>query len=453
MIRRGSGSGRRRAAVLGFAVGASTGMTLLTGGVVSASDVPDSGPPTIERGLRDVLHTPPSFGREGGEVTLRFDVVCQADGFGTPCVSDGNVYVRPAGESGYRSVRLAHLGETTLAATVAVPAGGLSYYAVIDDGAGSSDTLPASGAASPQRVWALPDLTTVALGTHVFGHARKPETRPVAAPWGSGAGALGLLTGRELARIGPSAFDLAPDGSIVVLDQANDRLATYGASARPAHYAPIPFGGGEGDLAIGPDGTAYVLEQGAEPVVRTFAPSGAPLAAVPVSGAGVDTLRASPAGASLHGYPGEMWLPVGSGRQLLQPSQQAAQARPSRPDAAGDVVVQANDEEALFALVRGDRVMQAWQVTSHTSLGEIQLAEPYRRGLLVVLRVWRSEKAEFVALVLSPNGLTNAFSVDALEWAESAPLGRFKLDGDRLYQLRSTAAGAEVVAFELGGAR
>jgi len=148
-----------------------------------------------------------------------------------------------------------------------------------------------------------------------------------------------------------------------------------------------------------------------------------------------------------------MWLPVGSGNQLLQPSQQAARARPSRREAAGDVVVQANDEEALFALVHGDGVMQAWQVSSRTNLGEIQLAEPYGRGLLVVLRLWTSEKAEFVALVLSPKGLTNSFSVDALEWAESAPLGRFKLDGDRLYQLRSTAAGAEVVAFVLGGAR
>ncbi len=451
MIRRGR-SGRRWAAALGFAIGACTGMALLTGGVVSASEVPGDSPPTI--GLRDVLHTPPSLVPEGGTVALRFDVVCQADARGKPCAPNGSLFVRPAGESGYRAVGLAPAGETTLAAKIAVPAGGLSYYAVIEDGAGSSVTLPASGGASPQRVWAVPELTTVGLGAHVFGRARKPDTRPVAAPWGSGAGALGLLAGRELARIGPSAFDLAPDGSIVVLDQANDRLATYASPGRAPRYVPIPFGGGEGDLAVGADGTSYVLDHGVEPIVRSYASSGAPVDVTRIAGSGVDMIRATPAGAALHGYPGEMWLPVGGGGDLLQPSQQAARARPSRPEAGGsEVVVHATGAEALFALVRGDRVMQAWQVSSPTNLGEIQLAEPYGRGLLVVLRVWTSERAEFVVLVLSPNGLASSFSVDAVEWADSAPLGRFKLDRDRLYQLRSTSAGAEVVAFDMGGAR
>jgi hypothetical protein len=98
-------------------------------------------------------------------------------------------------------------------------------------------------------------------------------------------------------------------------------------------------------------------------------------------------------------------------------------------------------------------VLRAWRVTSGTNLGEIQLAEPYRDGLLVVLRVWTSQRAEFVALALSPSGLASSFAIDAAEWAESAALGRFELDGGRLFQLRSTPAGAEVVTFDLGGAR
>ena len=57
---------------------------------------------------------------------------------------------------------------------------------------------------------------------------------PTCAPYrlrGDRARERSLLTGRELARVGPSAFDLAPDGSVVVLDQVNDRLATYLAPA------------------------------------------------------------------------------------------------------------------------------------------------------------------------------------------------------------------------------
>ena len=100
-------------------------MTVLAGGVVSAHDGPTEPLPAIERGLRDVLHTPPSLVRQGNRVELRYDVVCQADAFGKPCALNGNVFVRSAREGGYRAVRLARAGEAALAATVDVPAGAL----------------------------------------------------------------------------------------------------------------------------------------------------------------------------------------------------------------------------------------------------------------------------------------------------------------------------------------
>ena len=55
--------------------------------------------------------------------------------------------------------------------------------------------------------------------------------------------------------------------------------------------------------------------------------------------------------------------------------------------------------------------------------------------------------------MLSSTGLASSFAIDAAEWAESAALGRFKLAGGRLFHLRSTPAGAEVVTFDLGGAK
>jgi hypothetical protein len=428
-------------------------MTLLAGGVVSAHDAPTAMPPGLERGLRDVLHTPPALARQGSRVTLRYDVVCQADGFGKPCVLTGDVFIRRAGDTTYRPTSLAAAGESGLASAVDVPAGGISYYAVIEDGAGSSVTVPAGGAVAPQRLWALPELTSVGLGTHVFGRARPPERRVLAGSWGTGNGAFGLITGRETARIGPSAFDVAPDGSVVVLDQVNDRLALYGPGARPPRYAPISFTGGEGDLAVGPDGTVSVLDQAPEPVVRSYSPSGAALGVTSISGS-ADMLRAGPSGVLLHAYPGEMWLPVSQADQLLQPSQQAANAKAGLPTAGGtEVVVRASRTEALFALVQDDRVLRAWRLTSRANLGEIQLVEPYGDGLLVVLRVWTGQRAEFIALVLSPSGLTSSFAVDTAEWAEAAALSRFKLDRGRLDQLRSTPASAEVVTFDVGGAK
>jgi hypothetical protein len=67
--------------------------------------------------------------------------------------------------------------------------------------------------------------------------------------------------------------------------------------------------------------------------------------------------------------------------------------------------------------------------------------------------VWTSQRAEFVALLLSPAGLAGAFAVDTAQWAESAALSRFRLDGGVVYQLRSTPAGVEIVSFDVGGAK
>ncbi len=451
MILRGLSSSGRLTAALGFSCGVAVGAIALAVGAVGAA-VDATSP---DAALRDVLHTPPSLVEQGRPIELRYDVVCQADSFGKPCTPAGNVFVRQGGEVAYRRIALAPAGGTVLAATVDVPAQGVSYYAVIDDGAGSSMTVPAAGAAAPQRAWAVPALTPVSLGTHTFGRVRTADGRAVTATWGAGAGALGLLTGRELARIGPSAFDVDRNGNVVVLDQVNDRLVRYPAGAGAPSYTSIAFAGGEGDLAVGADGTAFVLDQGAEPVVRSYTPSGALRATTAVHGTGADMLRSSPAGTFLHGYPGDMWKPIAGGvGALLKPEQQAAGARPGRLAAGGvEVVVRGAPNEALFALVRGDSVLRAWRVSSPSTLGEIQLAEPFGDGMLVVLRVWTATKAEFVALVLSPNGLAGSFAIDASQWAESAALGRFRLNGKTLYQLRSTSTGAEIVTFDLGGAK
>ena len=239
-----------------------------------------------------------------------------------------------------------------------------------------------------------------------------------------------------------------------MLDQVNDRLARYPAGGLLPSYTRIAFAGGEGDLAVGADGTAYVLDQGAEPVVRSYAPSGA-LAATAVHGTGADMLRAGPRERSSTAIRETCGSRSGRRRRSSSGPTSRPPARGRAGSAAGgvEVVVRGGQNEAFFALVRGDRVLRAWRVSSASKLGEIQLAEPFGDGMLVVLRVWTETKAEFVALVLSPSGLAGSFAIDASQWAESAALGRFRLSGKTLYQLRSTSAGAEIVTFDLGGAK
>jgi hypothetical protein len=447
--------GRRRLAA-GLAAGCVVGTAVMTAlGAVTARGAEPAAIPPGFRGLRDVLHVPPLLVVRGKPVDLRFDAVCEADPLGAPCTLSGSVFVRVDGEHVYRRLPLQVSGPS-LGATI--PAGltsrtGFTYYAVVEDGAGEQTTVPAGGSLGPNRAWTVARVTSIDLGGHAFGATRAPDGRAVRAPWGEGADAFGLAGGRVSTAIGPSAFDVDLDGSIVVLDQVNHRLLSYAAGDEQPLDLPIAFDGGEGDLTVGEDGTTYVLDHGRDnDVVRFYSPTGASLGETPLQGPGADMLRASPGGVVAHGYPGDMWFPARNGRVALAPAQQVAGARAGRSLPGGvDVVVHAAPSEALFALVRGGDVLEAWRVGSTTSLGEVQLAEPFGPGLLVVLRVWTESQAEFVALVLRPGGLTRSFAIDSAEWAEMAPLGRFRLQGRTLYQFRSSPTGAEIATFDLGG--
>jgi hypothetical protein len=442
----------RRWTLAGLAVGLLAGTTLFASSVGGAASRADE-----RAGLVDVLHSPPLLAERGQPVQLRYDAVCGADDRGTTCPVTGRVYVRPASQQTYERIPLTSDGDSGLTATLSPDVGAdgsISYYAEIADGLGGlTTTVPAGGAAAPQRTWFPSEMTPVGLGRHVFGRVRAVDGAVLKGRWGSGPGAFGLVTGREQATIGPSAFDVEPDGSVVVLDQLNRRLAFMKPDGGLVNV-PIKFTGAEGDLAIDGQGSIFVLDHGAAAAVHRFTSAGIPTGDVSVSGRGPDMLRAGASGMFAHSYPGDIWIPVSRGAELVDAGQQAAGARAGLDMGGGtDVVVRGGGSEALFALVRADRVVHAWRVSSATNFGEIQLAQAYGNGLLVVARVWTDTQAEFVALVLSPTGVDQSFSIQAGEWAESAALSRFRLHGSSLYQLRSTPDGVEIVTYDLGGAK
>ena len=70
-------------------------------------------------------------------------------------------------------------------------------------------------------------------------------------------------------------------------------------------------------------------------------------------------------------------------------------------------------------------------------------------GLVVVVKTYTDERDEFLVLVLGHGGLVERSSVESFQWAESAPLARFRLAGSSLYQLGSTPAGAFIDRFDL----
>jgi hypothetical protein len=443
---------RWRWPLAGFVLGALVGATVLTVNVVGASSPEPVG--MQADGFGEILHTPALLARAGKPVELSYDVVCGAlrDEPESRCSPSGSVFVRPVGASGFARLPL-HEDDGLLSTVVpAIDAkAGFDYYVVMDNGRGRTATLPEAGAEAPQHVWPLGDWTTVDLGAARFGRTRVPSSVVRGLSWGRGDAAIGLDSGREQSRIGPSAFDVAPNGSVVLLDQVNHRLAVVRRGGRTAHV-PIAFSGGEGDLAVGVDGTVYVLDSAGRPMVRAFTAAGASLTATPLAESTADMIRVGPSGPLVHAYPSEMWLPTGAGRPPFSPARQLASAQPFRTAEDGlGVVVRASPSEVKLALVRGDRVVHAWLLHGEASFGEVQLAEPYRDGMLVVVRLWNEHDAEFRVLRLGADEVLQSFDVAPAEWAESASLSRFRLHGRTLYQLRSDPSGIEIATFEIGG--
>ncbi|MDX6400546.1 MAG: hypothetical protein QOF27_1152, partial [Gaiellaceae bacterium] len=277
--------------------------------------------------------------------------------------------------------------------------------------------------------------------------------RVLNASWGSGAAQAGLAGSRALGFAGPSSFDVDADGTVTLLDQVNRRAERWARGRVEA--VPLSVSGGLADFAVEPDGTMDVLEPPNRltpaPLLRSFRSDGTPKWTQRLADRTWSKLALGPEGPTVQQQPSEQWLPTAERGTALDRGAQAARGRPGRPVGHGRelVVDRVGTAELRVAEVAGNVVLRGWRVTSTTPLGEVPLAEPRGAGIVVVLKTYTDERAEYVVLVLRRGGVAERFAVAPSEWAESAPLARFRLVGPSLYQLGSTPAGAFVDRFDL----
>jgi hypothetical protein len=449
----------RRPGIRSLAGGAAGIVAGVIGGIALTSTSTASGPALAVPGL-DAVHIPPVLTTKDEPVTLRFAIVCPPRADGAPCDGSGLVYARAGRSGAFRRLTLSR-GEVSgdgryfvdLPREIASSREGFSYYAVLrDDASGATVTVPAGGETAPQRSFPLRDATEVDLGSHTFGHDRAPDDRVVRAQWGSDVGEVGFAGSRELGFSGPSSFDVAADGTVAVLDQVNDRVERWSRAGIEA--TNLQVSGGLADFALEPDGTMDVLEPPNRttpvPVLRSFRGDGSPLWVQRLSDRTWAKLAAGPLGPTVQQQPSEQWLPVAEHGAALDRPAQAVRGRPGRPFANGrEVVVErVGAGELRLAEIAGDALVRSWRITSTTSLGEVQLAEPRGNRLVVVTKTYTDERSEYVVLVLDRSGVASTFAVEPLEWAESAPLARFRLAGASLYRLGSTRAGLFVDRFD-----
>jgi hypothetical protein len=222
---------------------------------------------------------------------------------------------------------------------------------------------------------------------------------------------------------------------------------------------PIAVGGGLADLAVEADGTLDVLEPpdrtSPAPVLRSFRRDGSERWAQRLSDRTWSKLDSGPEGPVVQQEPSEQWLPAAKDGAPLQPAGQAARGRPGKPIGHGRdlLVYRVGTTELRVAEVAENATVRSWRITSSTPLGEVQLVEPHRNRIVAVVKTFTDGRDEFLVLVLDGTGVVARFSVEPYEWAESAPLARFRLVGPFLYQLGSTPAGAFVDRFGLEALR
>jgi hypothetical protein len=412
----------------------------------------------------EATHLPPLLTVPNEPIELRYDVYCvlPEDGqIDAPCDASGTVFVRTGGVGGFRALPLREDRTATegrffarVPDTIAASRAGFSYYAAFRSTADrTTATLPAGGADAPHRSLPLGRSVTVRLGAHSFGFVRGADSRVAEAAWGTGPGEAGLEQGRNLPPIGGSAFDVDRSGTVYVLDEANRRLLRWSNGARASVPVPLSISGTLADMSVGEDQAIYVLEstvgQNRAPLLRVFGPDGSGRGAIEVAER-ASQIRIGPNGPVLLQQPSGQWMTAAADGRILTQTAQESSGRAGRPLPDGsEVVILRHDNEVRAALVGPGGVRQAWRVTSETPLAEIQLAEPFGDGLLLVVRVYTTGRDEFLVLVVDKNGLAQRFSLDSADWAETAPLSRFRLVGSSLYQLGSTPGGLFVDRVDL----
>jgi hypothetical protein len=451
----------RRPSIRSLAGGAAGIAAGVIGGIgltsLSAAGSPALGPRVAVEGS----HLPPVLTLAGEPARLRYAIVCNPSDDGEPCDGSGEVYARAGGSGPFLRFALNRGSDSRdgryfvdLPSSIADSEAGFSYYAVLrDNSTGDTTTVPSGGAAAPERSRPLRAPAEIDLAAHAFGHTRRPDARPLSAPWGSRLGEAGLAGSRELGVVGPSAFDVDGIGRITLLDQVNGRAERWDKGRADA--IPLRVTTGLADFAVEADGSLEVLEPPdrltAVPVLRSFRADGTPKWTQPLGDRTWAKLGHGPSGPVVQQEPSEQWRPVADRGRALDRGMQAVRGRTGKPLTGGrELVVERRGEAELrIAEVAGDAVLRSWRIIGSTPLGEVQLAELLGSHLVVVTKAYTDTRSEYVVLVLDRTGLSQHFSIEPHDWAESAPLARFRLAGSSLYQLGSAPSGAFVDRFDL----
>jgi hypothetical protein len=317
---------------------------------------------------------------------------------------------------------------------------------------GAATSLPARGEGSSLEYYVTNEMPAVPVPV-TYGAVTQGQVA-LYLPWGSGPDQAGLAPGVESTTSGPSSFDVGADGSIVLADALQSRVAVFrdGALVRESHLSIGP----RTDVALAGDGGTFVVTSPARSAALIEAtkldPSGEAVSAFPLGVVGDQPSELRTAGnrAYLHLLPLDAWLPASADA--------ASGSLTGRPLADGSQLLKVvNGNTVRLARVVDGEVRNAVELVFDTNIGEIALAEPDGKGgYWTVVHVWQelpTAADQYQVVHVDGNGaVLSSFAAPRVEFAETMPLSTFRLGGDGdLYQLTSSSDGVRVVRYDLGG--
>jgi hypothetical protein len=395
-----TGASRRRLLVTGLlaglAIGAAAGAASLTGASSEGSPAP---PPVI-------LHVARVLADPGADLELSAGLACPGIESGSCEALTAVVHVLSGGTTGWANVEGVPdgTGFRFVIPGSAVPEDGFSYWMEFAIEGGGDVQFPEGGAASAFRVVTTAGLRAVAWpGPFDLDVTRSSNGVVALLPYGDGAWQVGRIGGiGDEQPLGPSSYDVAPDGSIRVADWVHRRVLVLSPRGEVRRSVPLPVERPV-DLAVGPAGELSVTTLGLGATAFELGPDGSVIGRYKVETGVAERIVVTPGGPHVWVGPAQ-WAPVRSSPGVALP----AEAQ-SRGLAAG--VPGRDGSVALSQDLPGGRVAFVWARPDGSRAGAVlQLpagaqagVDYFVRGLpdggAIVARGLWSEEGEAVALL------------------------------------------------------
>ncbi|MEX0985130.1 MAG: hypothetical protein WD096_08775 [Actinomycetota bacterium] len=387
----------------------------LLGAVVGAGVLTRATPGQVSGPRPTVLHAAPALVRGGAAVDLSLSSYCPDPAAPSCRVSSASVLVQPSGLSASASIRGRSVDGVLRFRVPAelVPDAGFSYTFVLVTEDGGRITYPPEGDGARIRVLTTNGLPLAELPSFDWEDRTRPSATVVRLPAGSGPGQVGLAgVGDEGGASGPSSFDVAPGGTIVVADWVNRRALRFSASGSLLGSVPLP-GGEPLDIAAA-GGGLVATTLGVQAQAYELGPDGRVLGRYAVGYGVTSRIVAGPVPRVRVGS--GQWIPVRAapGSALSAGAQAAAQTS-TVPLADGRVGLSAVvDGRLAFVWTRpdGSRAGVALRLPPGVQPGADYFVRPLPDGgALAVQGLWNDAHFGVAAFALDARGAVSSFSL------------------------------------------